>query len=115
MNDVQPARCPHCEAENLETILDDVAGVYFVQCLTCGMSGPCESTEVDAVTVWNELPRKLRWMRSAPKTEGWYWHKNRIQRQHVIPVDKELAAELNDGLPDNDYMAGPIQPPVGEG
>ena len=57
LNNAKP--CPNCLSRNLGW---DTFGAneYFIECLTCGLTGPClNNVSIEqAVEAWNNLPRR---------------------------------------------------------
>lgn len=52
----EPSHCPDCGAEKIDR-LRDMHEKFFVQCSSCGRSGPHEECGISAITAWNKLPR----------------------------------------------------------
>lgn len=77
--------CPGCGEKGLLEIFGySSASSFAICCGDCGMRSPTTGrTKSEAITIWNALPRRLRWTKEKPTKQGWYWCRHEDGGIHI--------------------------------
>ena len=110
MSELKP--CPYC-GEKPKRPKDffgaDGENLWSVSCenVHCHVDiGVWHEDEDEAIRMWDDLPRPLRWTNEPPTAPGWYWFRNLSKPQIV-----HLNGVKNRKPHPADEWAGPIQEP----
>lgn len=68
---MSPKPCPACRSTVLD-VRNVIQNYYSVVC-PCGMRGPMEFHDFEAVDAWDKLPRAPIWSETPPDSPGWYY------------------------------------------